>query len=153
MFAYSSRTDSPICSKLGMLIPWDQKDILGRPNSGNVTWVRVLERSVPVARKLSTIEERRKDQNCLFRRGNYRNEDQNPENLSCIRVPVKTVLCSSETKHDRRTAQKPKLFVSAGKLQERRSQTRKLSWVRVLVKILGLGMIFPYDIQRYVSND
>jgi hypothetical protein len=37
---------------------------------------------------------------------------------------------------------------------ELRSQTRKLSWVRVSVKMLGLGIISSiYDIQLYVSND
>jgi hypothetical protein len=28
LFACSARTDRPICTKLGMLIPWDQEDIL-----------------------------------------------------------------------------------------------------------------------------
>jgi hypothetical protein len=59
--------------------------------------------------------------------------------------------CSSETKHNR-TAQRTKLFVSA-RLHEL-SQIRKLFWVRVPVKMLGLGIIiFFYDIQRYVSNN
>jgi hypothetical protein len=52
---------------------------------------------------------------------------------------------SSETKHDRMT-QRKKLFVSARRLQEPRSQTRKLSCVRVSVR-MGLGImiiiIFP----------
>jgi hypothetical protein len=39
------------------------------------------------------------------------------------------------------------------RLQELRSQTRKLSWVGVSVEMLGLGITFSYDIQRYVSND
>jgi hypothetical protein len=39
------------------------------------------------------------------------------------------------------------------RLQEQRSQTQKLSWVPVPVKLLGLGIIFSYDIQWYVSND
>jgi hypothetical protein len=46
-------------------------------------------RAVPVAQKLSTIEEQRQDRSCLFRRGDYRNEGQNPEKLSWVRVPVK----------------------------------------------------------------
>jgi hypothetical protein len=33
------------------------------------------------------------------------------------------------------------LFVSAWRLQELRSQTRKLSWVRDSVKMLGLGIL------------
>jgi hypothetical protein len=53
---------------------------------------------IPVARKLSTIEERRQGRSCSFGRRDYR---------------------------------------------RLRSQTRKLSWVRVPVKILELGIIFP----------
>jgi hypothetical protein len=30
MFACSSRRDKPICTKLGILIPWDQKENIGR---------------------------------------------------------------------------------------------------------------------------
>jgi hypothetical protein len=56
--------------------------------------------------------------------------------------------CSSEIKHDRRTAPRQSLFVSARRSQELRSQTRKLFWVRVPVKMLGLGIIFSYNIQR-----
>jgi hypothetical protein len=37
--------------------------------------VRVL----PVARKLSTIQERRQDQSCVFRREDYRNRGHNHE--------------------------------------------------------------------------
>jgi hypothetical protein len=49
-------------------------------------------------------------------------------------VPLKTVLrsnlgeggfCSWESKHDSRTAPRPKLFVSARRLQEQKSQPRK----------------------------
>jgi hypothetical protein len=54
---------------------------------------------------------------------------------------VKIFLYSSETKHDRRTSPRSKLFVSARRLQGLRSQTWKLHWVRVLVKMLGLGII------------
>jgi hypothetical protein len=67
---------------------------------------------------------------------------------------------SPETKHDRRTAPEPKMFVSKRKLQKQwsepqnaglgsgedklrslRSQTQKMSWVRVSVKMLDLGII------------
>jgi hypothetical protein len=46
-------------------------------------------RAVPVARKLSTIEERRQEQSCLSRRGDYRNEGQKSEKVSWVRVSVK----------------------------------------------------------------
>jgi hypothetical protein len=46
--------------------------------------------------------------------------------------------CSSVTRHNSRTAPRTKLFVSAGKLYEQRPQTRKLSWVRVPVKMFSV---------------
>jgi hypothetical protein len=53
---------------------------------------RVPVRAVPVARKLRTIEERRQDQSCLFRRGDYTNKGHNHDkNLSWVLGPVKMV--------------------------------------------------------------
>jgi hypothetical protein len=77
--------------------------------------------------------------------------------------PGEDDFCRSETKHDRRMAQIIKMFVLARRLQKLSSQTRKLSWVRVSVKMLGLGVmmvmmmtiiirIILYVIQRYMSN-
>jgi hypothetical protein len=44
--------------------------------------------------------------------------------------------CSSETVQDGRTARRPKLFVSARRLQEQRRNPEKLSWVRVSVSMI-----------------
>lgn len=44
---------------------------------------------IPVAWKSRTIEQWRLDQSCLFRRGDYRNRDRNPEEFSRVRVSVK----------------------------------------------------------------
>jgi hypothetical protein len=93
---------------------------------------------VSVARILSTTEERH--QSCLFRRGGYRNKRHNTEN--CLGFESDEVLCSSKTKHLRRMAPRQNFFISERTLQELRSQTWKLSWVRVTVKILGLGTTF-----------
>jgi hypothetical protein len=41
---------------------------------------RIPVKKVSVARKVSTIEEWRHDQNCLFRRGDYRGKCNNTEN-------------------------------------------------------------------------
>jgi hypothetical protein len=148
------------------------------------SWVQVPVRLFPVAQKLSTIEERHKEQSCLFRRGDYRNKGHNPDKLSWVPFltkmfccsetkhdirtaprPVVSVkrlqeqcpqpwksalasspgeddLCSSENKKHRRRAQRTKLFVSVRILQKLRSQTRKLPWVRILVKMLDLAIIF-----------
>jgi hypothetical protein len=56
--------------------------------------------------------------------------------------PDEEILCSSKTKHKIRTAPRQNLFLSERRLQELSSQARKLSWVRVSMKILGLGIIF-----------
>jgi hypothetical protein len=73
MYAYSSRTEKPICTKLGMLIPRDQEEILERSE---------IRKSVLCSR------------------------------------PGEDVLCSSETKHNRKTAPITKLFISASRLQK-----------------------------------
>jgi hypothetical protein len=46
---------------------------------------------ISVALKLSTTEERRQDQSCLFRRGDYRIRGHNPENPFWVRDPVKVL--------------------------------------------------------------
>jgi hypothetical protein len=76
---YSSRMDSPICTKFCMLIPWDQQGTTG-------------------GSKL------RKSMSSILGEGSS---------------------CSSETKHDRRTAPRPKLFVSKRRLQKQRPQRRR----------------------------
>jgi hypothetical protein len=162
LFANSSRTYTLTCTKLGMLIPWDPDENIAQ-NSGKVSWDRFPMRVVLVARKLSTTEERRLEQSCLFRRGDYINKDQNPEKLSWVRFPVKMVsvarilsmmsqrrtvlgsspdevLCSSKTKYKRRAAPMQNFFAPERILQELRTETRKLSWVRDSVKILSLGI-------------
>jgi hypothetical protein len=48
-------------------------------NSERLSWIRVPERVVPVARERSTIEERRQDQSCLVGKGDYSNKGHNPE--------------------------------------------------------------------------
>jgi hypothetical protein len=73
------------------------------------------------ARKLSVIEERRQDQRWFLRRGANGNKTKNcPGFESQWRRS-----CSSETKHDRRMAWRPKMFVSARRLWEQRPQPWK----------------------------
>jgi hypothetical protein len=88
MFAHKSRRNKLICPKLGMLMPRVREEISESQGSEKVPWLRFLVKVVPVARKLSTIEEWRQDQSYLFRRGYYRNKGHNSEKLSWVRVPV-----------------------------------------------------------------
>jgi hypothetical protein len=53
-------------------------------------------------------------------------------------IPGEGGSCSSETKNDRRTAPRPKLFVSKKRLQKQGPQHRKLSWIRVLTRVVFL---------------
>jgi hypothetical protein len=52
--------------------------------------------------------------------------------------PGEGVTCSSEIKHDRRTASKPKLFVST-RLQDKGHNPENLPWVRVPVKMVSVA--------------
>jgi hypothetical protein len=63
------------------------------------------------------IEEWCQDQSCLLRRGDCRNKSQYAEELQGS-IPSEDGFCCSETEHDTRTAPRPKLFVSARRLQE-----------------------------------
>jgi hypothetical protein len=48
--------------------------------------------------------------------------------------------CNSETRHCRRTVIRPKLFLSAGRLQKQMPPFRKkLSWVQIPVKTVSLA--------------
>jgi hypothetical protein len=77
---------------------------------------------VSAGRKLNTIEERRQERSCLFRRGYYRNKAHNPEQSILGSIPGEDRFFSSETKYDRRTMRRPKLLVSAGGQKEQRKQ-------------------------------
>jgi hypothetical protein len=59
----------------------------------------------------------------LFKRRDYRNEGHNPFALG--KCPSKSGSCSSETKCDKKTALKPKLFVLKRRLQEQRPHSTK----------------------------
>jgi hypothetical protein len=59
-------------------------------NPENLAWAWFPVKMVSVARKLRTIEERRQNQRCLFRRRNYKNKDQKSEN-SWVLFPAKMV--------------------------------------------------------------
>jgi hypothetical protein len=67
-----------------------RKRIQEGQNSGKMSRVRFPVRAVPLARKISTIEERRQDQSCFFRRGDYKNKGYNPD-ISWVLFPAKMV--------------------------------------------------------------
>jgi hypothetical protein len=75
-------------------------------------------KSVPVARKLNTIEERHQELSSLFRILANRNKGQNPDKAVLSSSPGEDFSCSSEATQDNRTAPRPKLFFSWRKLQE-----------------------------------
>jgi hypothetical protein len=57
----------------------------------------------------------------LFRRGDYRNKGHNPETLSWVRVPMKIFSVARELS----TTEEKKVFISARRLQELRSQNQE----------------------------
>jgi hypothetical protein len=141
MFAYSSRMGKPTCNKLGTLIPWHQKEILERsklrkrflgskPGEGGFC---ILE----------TKHDRRTSPRPKLFVSTWRLQEQQPQPRKTVLCssPGEDVFCSSETKHDKITAQRTKLFILERRLQELKSETQKMSWVRVSVKMLGLGII------------
>jgi hypothetical protein len=106
MFAYSSRTETQFAPNLVCLFPETRKRF---QNSEKLSQVRVPVRVVPVARKLSTTEERRRDQSCLLRRGDCITTGLKPKKLSWVCVPVRVVTAARKLNsiEERRRNQRP----------------------------------------------
>jgi hypothetical protein len=140
-FAYSSGTDKPIGTKLGILILWDQEEILERSK------LRKSVQSSSPSEGGSCSSETKHNRRTAPRPKLFASTRKLQEQRPQLRKPVlcsnhgEDGFCSSETKHDIRRVPRPELFVSAGRLLEVRSQSLKLSWVRVSVKMLGLWII------------
>jgi hypothetical protein len=62
-------------------------------NPEKLPWVRFPVKMVSVARKLSTIEERRQDQNYLFPRGDFESKHHSTEKLLGS-IPDEDAFCS-----------------------------------------------------------
>jgi hypothetical protein len=94
---------------------------------------------------------------CLFLETRKRTQkSQNSGKSVLSSILTKGSSCSSETKHNRRTATRPMLFVSKRRLQKQRPEPQKT----VLGSSLGEDVVFRdnndnffYDIQQYISND
>jgi hypothetical protein len=181
LFAYSSRTDTPICTKLGKLIPWDQKENTGAPKVRKSVLSSIPGEGVSCSSETKHDRRMVPEPKLFFQNqklkprkivlGSIPSEDcfcssdtKHDKKSAKIRVvcfeeeiietygtkpktvlgssPDEEVLCSSKTKHNRKTAPRQNFFDSEKRLQELRSQTRKLYWVRLSVKILGLVLIF-----------
>jgi hypothetical protein len=77
---------------------------------------------------------------CLESRKRFQ-RGKNSESVLSL-SPGEGGFCSSVPKHDRRTDPRTNLFVSARRLPKKRLQTRKMSQVRVPVKVFNLRIIF-----------
>jgi hypothetical protein len=75
-----------------------------RVNTPEVSRVQFPVRAVPVARKLSTVEERRQDKVLFVSMRRLRKRRPQPRQPVLSSIPGEGGFCSSETKHDRRTA-------------------------------------------------
>jgi hypothetical protein len=110
-------------------------------------------RIAPVARKISTIKERRSGDSCLFRRGNYISKGHKNKKKSILGLsPDEDCLCNCETKKDRRTAQEQNCL-----FRRRYKKTNVINMKSVLGSfgkdILFRNSGFSYNIERYISND
>jgi hypothetical protein len=136
LLAYGSRTDVPICTQLGMLIPSDHKGNIGGSK------LRKSIMSSISGEGSSCSSENKNDRRTAPRPKLFvserRLQKQRPWLWKAVlgSSPNEDVFSFSETKYDR-TVQITKLFVSARRLQELRLQTRKLSLVRVSVTKVG----------------
>jgi hypothetical protein len=102
LFAYISRTDGPICTKLSMLIPWDQKE-----NIAGSKLRRIVLSSIP-GEGVSCSSETMHDRRTAPRPSGFSEELQEqtsqPRKIVLGFIPGEDGFCNSETTHDRKTA-------------------------------------------------
>jgi hypothetical protein len=96
-------------------------------------------RAVPVACKLSTIEERRQEQRCLFGSGDCRNKGHNPEKLSWVRFPVKMASVSRKLSTVEERRQDQSWLVWRGDYSNKGHNPENVSWVRVPMKTISIS--------------
>jgi hypothetical protein len=122
--------------KLGMLIPWNQEEILKRSKfQKSVLGLKPSDSGFCI---LETKHDRRTLPRSKLFAWTRRLQEQWPQHWKTIlgSSPGEDSFCNLETKHDR-TVKRTKLFATTRRLQKLRSQTRKLSWVHVSMKMLG----------------
>lgn len=116
VFAYSSRTEQPIYTKLGILVASDQRRFYKGQNPGKLSCVRVPAR----AESWETKNNRRTaPRSKLFASTRWLQEQiPQPWKIILDLCPGKDIFCNSETNQNTRMTPRPKLFVSAWRLQE-----------------------------------
>jgi hypothetical protein len=82
-----------------------------------------------VARKLSTIKERRQDQSCLFQRGDYSDKGLNPDMLFWVRFPVKVVSAAQKLGTIAEQRQDQSCLFQRGDYRNKGHVPKKVSWV------------------------
>jgi hypothetical protein len=90
---------------------------------------------VSEARKQSTTEERRQDQNYLFRGREYRNKGHKPEMLFWVRVQVKIISVAQNLT----TADELKFCVSARGKRNKGHNLKNTPCVRLSMKMISIG--------------
>jgi hypothetical protein len=106
MFAYSSRTETPICT-IG-IIPWDQEEILERSKIRK--FVQGSSTGEYGSCSSETMHDRRTaPRSKLFRRGDHRNRGHNHEKSILGSSPGESAFVAWK-QHDRRMEPKKRLF-------------------------------------------
>jgi hypothetical protein len=105
-------------------------------------------RAVPVARKLSTIEEQLREQSSLFQQGDYKNEGNHHEKLSWVRVPVTFSVAWKLSTIEERSKEQIDCF--GEEITGTKVTNPKLSSVLISTKMLGLGIIIIFFV---IFND
>jgi hypothetical protein len=107
--------------------------------------------------KLNRTEKRRQDQICSFRRGDFKTMGYNTEKLSLVRFPVKMVSTAWKLSTTEERSKEQNCF-GEGITRINGKKSKKLSWVRVSVKMMGLGIItsiilnYTYQVIRPVAS-
>jgi hypothetical protein len=127
LFSCISRTDKPICTKLGMLISWDQKEIVGSSKLRKSVLSSIPAEGVSCSSENKHNRRMAPRQKSIFSKGGSQKQRPEPRKIVLGLISSEDGFCSSDTKHDRRTAPRPKLFISKRRLQKQTLHNRVLT--------------------------
>jgi hypothetical protein len=140
MFAsYSSRTDEPIYTKLGMHVPWDQERILERSK---------LQKSILISRPSegrSGSSETNHDRGTapkpklIASKRRLQKQGHNSEKTALGSIPGEDGFCSYETKYDTRMAPRQSCFFRLGYYRNEGHNSETPTWFPVPVNTFSVA--------------
>jgi hypothetical protein len=136
MFAYSARTYIPPCTKHGILIPWDQAEVLETWKLRKIVLSSNLGKGCKCSSETGRNRRTAQEQSCLPRRGDNRNEGQNPGEISRVRISVKIFYVAPKLTTTEEQGQEHSCSYWWRDWRKNRPEPEKVTWLLASVEVI-----------------